>query len=269
MTRGVFFIDLDGTLVGRDGVNERVWEPLDELRRAGWRLSVCTGRPGRGAALEVARRLEPEGLHVFESGAVVLDTDGRVRAATTLSAELVAAVAAFGTRHDVTVEAYTEDGRFLVADRADPLVIAHEALLEIEAEVGPWPPSAPVVRMLWNLPTPRWEALRETAGLLTARLSAHEGRSPRMPGVSFISLTAAGVSKATGVRAVLEAYGLTPERAAMAGDNHNDLEALRLVRWRYVPTDGAAEARALADMLIAPPEEGGVGEAARWLCSER
>lgn len=269
MTRGVFFIDLDGTLVGRDGVNEQVWEPLHDLRRDGWRLSVCTGRPGRGAALEVARRLDPDGLHVFESGAVVLDTDGRVRAAATLTTELVSAVAAFGADHEVTVEAYTEDGRFLVADRADPLVVAHEALLEIGAEEAAWPPSAPLVRMLWNLPTPRWEALREVAGPLTARLSAHEGRSPRMPGVSFISLTAPGVSKATGVRAVLDAYGLTPEQAAMAGDNHNDLEALRLARWRYVPSDGAAEARGLADVLIPPPEEGGVGEAARRLRSER
>lgn len=269
MIRGAFFIDLDGTLVGRDGVHAGVWEPLGELRRAGWRLSVCTGRPGRGAALEVARRLDPEGLHVFESGAVVLDTDGRVRAATTLSAELVEAVADFGAAHGVTVEAYTEDGRFLVADRDDPLVRAHEVLLEIEAEASAWPPRAPLVRMQWNMPTPRWEALRESAGPLTARLSAHEGRSPRMPGVSFISLTAAGVSKASGVRAVLEAYGLTPEQAAMAGDNHNDLEALRLVRWRCVPSDGAAEARALADVIIAPPEEGGVGEAARWLRPER
>ncbi|HRE92224.1 MAG TPA: HAD hydrolase family protein, partial [Myxococcota bacterium] len=137
--------------------------------------------------------------------------------------------------------------------------------LELEAEAVAWPPSAPLVRMQWNLPTPRWEALKEAAEPIAARLSAHEGRSPRMPGVSFVSLTAAGVSKATGVRTVLEAYGLTPDQAAMAGDNHNDLEALRLVARRFVPSDGAAEARALADVLIAPPEAGGVGEAARQL----
>ncbi|HRE89465.1 MAG TPA: HAD hydrolase family protein, partial [Myxococcota bacterium] len=128
MIRGVFFIDLDGTLVGRDGVAEQVWEPLHALRREGWRLSVCTGRPGRGAAMEVARRLDPEGLHVFESGAVVLEASGRVRAATTLSAGLVEAVCEFGALHGVTVEAYSEDGRFLVADRLDPLVRAHEML---------------------------------------------------------------------------------------------------------------------------------------------
>lgn len=268
MNRGVFFIDLDGTLVGRDGVDERVWEPLCGLRQEGWRLAVCTGRPGRGAALEVARRLDEGGLHVFESGAVVLDTLGRVVVARTLAPELVVTVAAFGARHGVTVEAYTEDGRFLVGDRKDPLVRAHEALLEIDAEEALWPPMAPIVRMQWNLPTTRWQGLRAAAGAVMAGLSAHEGRSPRMPGVSFISLTAPGVSKASGVGAVLDAYGLSAAQAAMAGDNYNDLEALRLVRWRFVPSDGAEEARGLADVLIPPPEAGGVGEAARWLRSQ-
>lgn len=260
--KGVLFIDLDGTLVGANGIHERVWQPLQDLRRAGWRLAICTGRPGRGIALELARRLDPDGLHVFESGSVVLDTHGRVVASRTLTPPSVAAINTFGTTHGITVEAYSQEGRFLVASREDPLVVAHEGLLGLESEVGPWPPHEPLVRMQWNMPSPRWAELSALARPITETLSAHEGRSPRMPGVSFVSLTPAGVSKGTGISVVLSAYGLSPSHAAMAGDNLNDLEALALVGRRFVPVDGAAEALALADVLIAPPEEGGVADAA-------
>lgn len=269
VNQGVLFIDLDGTLVGASGIHERVWEPLMALRQAGWRLAVCTGRPGRGVALEVARRLEPEGLHVFESGSAVLDTSGRVVQARTLEPLSVSAVATFGKVHDVVVEAYTEDGRFLVETRAASLVRAHEELLGLEASASPWPPTDRLVRMQWNLPTTRWAALREVARPVTARLSAHEGRSPRMPGVSFISLTPAGVSKATGMAVVLAAYGLEFEHAAMVGDNLNDLDALRLSRRRFVPSTGAPEALALADTIVGSPEEGGVADAALALQNEK
>lgn len=268
VNRGVLFIDLDGTLVGAAGIHQRVWEPLAALRRAGWRLAVCTGRPGRGVAMDVARRLDPDGLHVFESGSAVLDTAGRVVQARTLTPESVAAVVAFGAAHRVVVEAYTEDGRFLVATRDEPLVRAHEALLGLEATVAPWPPTDRLVRMQWNLPTERWAVLHGAATSVTATLSAHEGRSPRMPGVSFISLTPAGVSKATGMAVVLAAYGLGPEHAAMVGDNLNDIDALQLSRRRFVPASGAPQALALADTVIAPPEEAGVADVALLLQNE-
>jgi hypothetical protein len=65
-------VDVDGTLVGKDGVPPCVWPRVEALRAKGVRLSLITGRPGRGETLGYARRLDPTGLHVFESGAVVL-----------------------------------------------------------------------------------------------------------------------------------------------------------------------------------------------------
>lgn len=263
--RGVFFVDLDGTLVGPDGVHPRVWAALDALRDAGWRLSVCTGRPGRGEALAIAARLDPAGLHVFESGAVVLDAAGRLVHAWPLPADLVARVAAFSREEGLTLEAYSSDGRFLVEAANDPLISAHEALLSLRAEESPWPPPVPLVRLLWNAPTPRWLALESRARAVLGPLSGHAGRTPRIPGVSFISITAEGVSKATGVRFVCDTFGVPPGAAAMAGDDHNDLQALALVGVRFVPRDGADAARALATRIIEPAAEGGVYTAATEL----
>ena len=66
------FVDVDGTLVGREGVPPCVWPEVEALKALGVRFALVTGRPGRGEALLLARRLAPTGLHVYESGAVVL-----------------------------------------------------------------------------------------------------------------------------------------------------------------------------------------------------
>jgi Cof subfamily protein (haloacid dehalogenase superfamily) len=262
--RGIFFIDLDGTLVGEHGVHDRVWEPLHALRDAGVRLSICTGRPGRGIAMDIARTLDPDGLHVFESGAVVMDTLGKVHARHPLTRAAITDIVAFATHHRRTLEAYTADGRYLVPAR-DPIIEAHEDLLGYQAELSAWPPDDDLVRLLLALPTPDWPAVESLAAPILAHVSAHEGRSPRMPNISFISMTAPNVSKATAMQTVLDHLGLTPAETAMAGDNHNDLEALEFAAFAFVPEDGRIEALALADHVVPSPSEGGIAEAAAIL----
>ncbi|MCA9518310.1 MAG: HAD hydrolase family protein [Myxococcales bacterium] len=264
--RGVLFVDLDGTLVGAGGVAERVWPALAALRAAGFRVAICTGRPGRGLALAYAQRVDVDGLHVFESGAVVMDGHGRVHAFDALPGPAVARVVALGAGHGATVEAYTADGRYLAAER-DALIAGHEELLGFAADIAPLPPAEPVVRVQWVLPQPGWPALRAAADAVDALagIAPHEGTSPKMPGIAFVSLTAAGVSKGLGVRRVLDAYGLTREQAAMAGDNKNDLAGFAAVGRVFVAADGAPEALAVATDVIPGPAAGGVADAAMAL----
>lgn len=267
MSAGILFIDLDGTLVGPQGIAPRVWPALDALRAAGWRLAICTGRPGRGIALETARRLDPDGLHVFESGGVVMHAAGRVVAHHPLDPGAVASLAAVGAdpmNADTTLEAYTADARFLCRQKTD-LIRAHEELLGFSAELCAWPPSDALVRMQWVVPQDRWPALATAAASAMTLVAAHQGRSPKMPGVAFVSMTAPGVSKATGVRVVLEHFGLAREQAAMAGDDLNDLSAFAEVGRTFAPDDGNPAVRARATELIPGPALGGVADAAERL----
>ncbi len=264
--RGILFTDLDGTLVGPDGVAERVWPALARLREAGVRVSVCTGRPGRGAAARYAQRADPEGLHVFEAGAVVMRGTGELVSARTLDPAHATALAELAGHLGATLEAYTADGRHLVRAR-DALVRQHEALLGVEAEVVRWPPEAPVVRLLWMTPEDGWPALATASEAAMRLVSAHPARSPKMPGVRFVSMTAPGVSKGSGIADVLARLGLSRTHAAMAGDDLNDLDGFDAVDRTFAPTDAAPEVRARATSLIPPSAEGGVAEAAEDLLS--
>lgn len=257
----ILFVDLDGTLVGRDGVAERVWPALAALREAGWRIAVCTGRPGRGIALDIARRLDDQGLHVFESGAVVMRGTGEVVMRHAIAAEVVVQMAALGVAQGVTLEAYSADGRYLAREQ-DPYIAGHEALLGFAADIVSWPPAASIVRLQWVLPHDAWVALRAHT---FAGLSVHEGHSPKMPGVSFVSMVAPGVSKATAVAHVMDLLGVARADAAMAGDNHNDLPAFGVVGRVFVPIDGVPAALAMAHHVVPSPDDGGVAEVAAIL----
>jgi len=87
--------------------------------------------------------------------------------------------------------------------------------------------------------------------------------------VSFVSMTAPGVSQATGVRIVLARLGLARADAAMVGDNHNDIAAFGAVGRVFVPADGVPAALALADHIVPGPAEGGVADAAHLLLAAR
>lgn len=263
---GVLFVDVDGTLVGADGVAPRVWPALAELRERGWRVGICTGRPGRGLALDYAARVDVEGLHVFESGAVVMRGDGELVHADALSRAAIDAALALGDEVGATVELYSATDGFHARER-DPNVAAHEALLGVEATIGPVP-DGPIVRVQWVVDDARWPALERGAARLSG-VDIHVGRSPKMPGMRFVAVVGHGVSKASGVRAALARLGVPAERAAMVGDNLNDIPALEVVGTGFATADGAPEAIAVADHVVPGPAEGGVADAVEALLRGR
>ena len=72
---------------------------------------------------------------------------------------------------------------------------------------------------------------------------------------------------------MLAALGVPRSRAAMAGDDLNDLAGFDAVDTTFAPEDAAPMVRSRAATLIPSPERGGVAEAAealltRWLATD-
>lgn len=267
----ICFIDVDGTLVGPNGVDERVWPALDRLRGAGWRIAICTGRPGRGDALTYAQKVDPEGLHVFESGACVARGDGTVHHADVVPNDKVAAALALARAHAVTAEAYTAQGDYHAPVR-DGLVAQHEALLGYPATIGPVLSTATcaIVRVQWVVADSQWASFEPHARALAVDAGTiHIGRSPKMPDHRFVAFVAPGVSKESGGQVVADAYGTHLRDAVMIGDNLNDMPLLRAVGTAIVVDDGAPEALALASIVIPSAAVGGVADAVGQLLEGR
>ncbi|RMH57703.1 MAG: HAD family phosphatase [Deinococcus-Thermus bacterium] len=254
-------IDVDGTLFGPSGVPECAWEAAEQARRAGLHLSICTGRPGRGFALEYAKRLDPQGLHIFESGAVVVSGQGSAVRVLSLPAQAYARLLELSRKHGIPFEVYTAQGGFY-REVSHPDLLQHEAMLGFAAEELPLdkvPGQVVRVQYVWRF-SPAWEAARQEI-LEIPSVELHEATSPGMPGVGFSSVTAAGVSKRSAAEWVAGRLGLSLAQAAMVGDGENDLELIKAAGLGIAMGNAPEQVKRAAQRVVERVENCGLAEA--------
>src|SRR5690242_6874288 len=103
------FTDVDGTLVGSSGtVLPGVWVAAEQLRAAGIRMAICTGRPAFGDARGYAARLDPDGWHVFQNGASVINLATSQSLSTAIPSDAIAALVARARKIGRILELYTD-----------------------------------------------------------------------------------------------------------------------------------------------------------------
>jgi HAD superfamily hydrolase (TIGR01484 family) len=142
-----------------------------------------------------------------------------------------------------------------------------------ESEMPPWASQAPE----WLTPVTH---LRDAdlSGLLTViatvqpgdpfvqELEPWVGRIARHRAMSFqgeemITLTAPGVDKGTGLRALCEALGIDPSEVVAFGDSEVDLPMFAVAGLSVAMANGTEEAKAGAGMITGSADEDGVAEA--------
>jgi hypothetical protein len=255
-------IDVDGTLVGRDGtVRPAVWAAVDEARAAGIRLALCSGRPAMGRALEYAARLDPDGWHIFQNGASVLHLPTGESRSFHLPAPAVERLVARARRRGEVLELYT-DTDYAVEHDADR-ARRHAALLGVPFRPRALESAGPgVVRAQWLVPHAVADAV-EAEARGDAGVTVSPSLSPVMPDTRFFSVTSGGIDKASAVRSVAAAYGVPLERVMMVGDGANDAPAMRIVGHPVAMGDAEPEAMAAARHVVADAEGDGLAQALR------
>jgi Cof subfamily protein (haloacid dehalogenase superfamily) len=251
-------LDVDGTLVGEAGVPSAVlWASAERARRRGQRLTLCTARLAAGPTRQWASRLDPDGWHVFHTGAARWNpATGQVREVA-LSADQVAACAALAAERDWVFEAYSWDD--YVVDRESKLSVDHAALLGLPLPVGPIDDlTGAIVRVQYVVEA---ADAAEAVRLAPPGTTASGATSPMMPGAVFVSVTVDSVSKAAGIAAVAADLGVGVDRVMMVGDGHNDLDAIAAVGWGVAMGNAEPEVKAAARLHVPDVEADGAAEA--------
>lgn len=251
-------LDVDGTLVGRSGVpSDALWAAADRARDRGQRLTLCTARLAAGPTREWAQRLDPEGWHVFHTGAARWNPgSGEVRAVP-IPSNAVAACQEVAAANGWVLETYSWDD--YVVDSDDPLAVAHAGLLALPFQRRPTSDLADeVVRVQFVVRDADAAAALAAAPQGTVASAA---TSPVMPGAVFVSITASGVSKAEGVAAVADDLGVPVSDVMMVGDGHNDLPAIEAVGWGVAMGNAEPEVKAAARLQVADVDDDGAAQA--------
>ncbi|MCX7782874.1 MAG: Cof-type HAD-IIB family hydrolase [Meiothermus sp.] len=254
-------IDVDGTLFGPSGVPQCAWEAAKRARKAGLHLSICTGRPGRGFALEYAERLDPAGFHIFESGAVIVSGHREVAQVSALPMQAYQRLLELSRLHGVPFEVYTAEGGFY-RETQHPDLLFHETMLGFQAELrdlGEVAERVVRVQFVWR-PSPAWSQVREQV-LRMREVELHEATSPAMPGVGFSSVTARGVSKRAAAEWVAARLGLDLSHCAMIGDGENDLELIQAARLGIAMGNAPESVKQAADLVVSSVDECGLEQA--------
>ncbi|MFN8588781.1 MAG: HAD family hydrolase [Candidatus Eisenbacteria bacterium] len=257
----LLLLDIDGTLVGHGGVHASTWPALDEARRAGVTLGLCTGRIGLGFARELARQVAPDGLHIFQSGAVVSRPGGPAAHASTLPPEAFRALVETSRREREPLEAFTPDGFYL--ESHTELLRVHAHHLELQPVVTDLLAlTEPVVRAQWVVDESRWPHFRALTEALPG-LAINPATAPWAPGAVFSNITRAGTNKGTALRWLAAHLGLAIDEVAMVGDGENDLDAITAAGLGIAMGDAHARVKAAARLTVARADDGGVAEAVR------
>ncbi len=251
-------LDVDGTLVGSAGSpSDEVWAAADRARDRGQRLTLCTARLAAGPTRDWAVRLDPDGWHIFHTGAARWNPATDEVRTEILGPDLVAGCAAVAEERGWVFEVYSWDD--YVVDSDDQLARDHAGLLALPFERRPLADlHEPVVRVQFVVPATDTAAALAAAPTGTAASAA---TSPLMPGAAFVSVTVAGVSKAAGIEAVARDLGAEMADVMMVGDGHNDIGALEAVGWGVAMGNADPEVAAAAQLHVAHVDAHGAAEA--------
>ena len=254
-------IDVDGTLVGSSKVvTDAVWTAVDEAIERGQHHALSTARGAFGSSWEMAKRLDPNGWHVFHAGGAIVHTGSGDIVGEGLDDASITALRALNT-DTWFLELYSATAYAVESDSKES--VDHAALMGLPFTKGSFDAfleqHETIVRAQMVVPIADIAAV--TAQIEPLGLSISSATSPIMEGTAFVSITRDGITKATGIAAICDSLDLTIDQVMMIGDGLNDLPAIEAVGYPVAMGNAANEVKSAATYLVTDVDHDGVAEA--------
>jgi len=266
-------IDVDGTLVGKNGVSDCAKKAILLLQEGDFYLSLATGRPPVNETLELARLLNPSGLHIFHQGAEITFADGKIAHSYPIESTKTAPLQELASSFNISLELYGEDGFVYIFNptpeaksHLDSLGITSDRVAEINRSER-LPESIVKAEFVFNIN--RVGDARELLGRLRTftphEFKIHDSVSAATPDIRFISITSIDASKLNAAKWLLKKLGIPKERLIAIGDGLNDLELIDYAAFGIAMGNSHEEVRGSADLVVPDVEHCGLLEAAKAL----
>jgi len=251
-------LDLDGTLLGPDfRMSEADGQAVVAARDRGVHIVLCTSR-WYGVAIRTARRLELRTPLICHNGAHIQEPEGKELFHLPIPADAAREIAAFCDEGGF--ETYTTvDGITYMRSRweagIDPSRLPKDMrIARNHAEHVTGPATGIIVFGA--------EAVPAVVGAF-AEKHPDVAFSEAWSDTPYVTITAAGVDKGTGLRLVCEHLGVPPQEAMAMGDAEPDIAMFEAAGLGVAMGNGTDDTKEKADAVAPSNTEGGVAWAIR------
>ncbi|MCW2667802.1 MAG: Cof-like hydrolase [Frankiales bacterium] len=252
--------DLDGTVVRSDGtIAQRTRDVIGRIEAAGVPFVMVTGRPPRWMA-PIVEMTGHRGLAICANGALVYDLHTEQVVDSNLLDEQAAGEVAAALRDalpDIAFATERTDHGFGHEHRYKPhWELADHTPMPVEELVA-----GGVVKLLARHPE------LGSDDLLAAARAAVGDRATltHSSNDGLLEVSAAGISKATGLAALAHQHGVAAERVIAFGDMPNDLPMLSWAGRGVAVANAHPEVLEVADEVTASNDDDGVAQVLeRW-----
>ena len=253
-------VDEDGTFLFPGGTSydkERFSRIYEVLRERGIRFAVATGNQVfqvRDYFAEIADEIG----YVTSNGTYVHDGARELRAQAADPAAMRAAIDLYHSYPEAQGGIVGRDGVYI--EKGSPQWVIDELelyshrtilvddLLDIPDEGGMFALFVPVA----DAERFKREATRALNG---AMVVVDSGSSDE---ITYIDIVQPGISKADGLRVLLDEWGVSPDELVAFGDAGNDVQMIEMAGIGYAMANAADEVKAVADRMAPSNAESGV-----------
>ncbi len=254
--------DEDGTFLdlgGEDFSRDRFRAVFERMSAAGCRFAVATSNQSFQVA-EIFGELAPS-ISIIASNGAYVEPQGKEAQVSVMSPAVVADVLAAHADHpEIPLCAVCAGGAFVErgadADFVAEMTMYSHNMCHVDslAERGP----TTDVLMYWSRVDEAdlaraVELLDAATGPAVSVVDSGFGG-----GFGYLDVVQPGVSKATGIRALMDAFGIDASEVMAFGDAGNDAEMLRLAGVGVAMGNASDELKSIADLVCDPCEEQGV-----------
>jgi Cof subfamily protein (haloacid dehalogenase superfamily) len=257
-------IDIDGTLVGKDGnILPEDREALAKACDLGIKVSLSTGRAAQ-ACLSLIRQMALDGYHIFFDGALVSNPAQNEEVyIQPLSKAVLKQAVEFAHLNEINIDLYSTTQYFVERETWSSTV--HRDFFSLK-------PILVDFDKLWKqeriikiglVSTSPQEAAKARDFHLQFKSSLHFSwvRTPAFPDVDFINVVAPGVSKGKALKALASHLGILLTEVIAIGDGTNDITLLSLAGLGIAMGNAPAEVKATADYITLDVDHSGLAAA--------
>ena len=269
MNYKLLVLDVDGTLLNAENVvSDEDKEAIDEVRRLGVQVALCTGRVNQ-ATRAVISRLELDGYHIFADGAVVVSADNsKTIYAKTIDEKLAKKLADYiHSKNITTVDFFTPTASYIEPATQPWFSDMRRGFFGLEPQVMDFTElceSEKIIKATHAVASVRDNKIADDfRARFEDRLRFSLTRNVTYPEIAFINIIDPGVSKGEALKVLISYLGLSREECMAIGDGVNDIPLLSGVGMGIAMGHAPDELKKVAKDVTLDIEHSGVAAAVK------